>query len=209
MKNMLFAASALVAVLAPATAYAQETDSQDYGSEADLVSGFRIEGQALWENISDPEDDVIYKLGSGIAYGGEVGYDVAVSETVVVGPFANYSASTVEDCTPDFCVGSKGFWAVGIHAGVVAGENGMAYAKLGYGSQTVYAEGLVFNPATGQDELVSDEETGGGYHFAFGYEHRFGAPFYGRAELGIGTATDIFGFDFQRGHIGLALGARF
>ena len=207
MKNMILAA--MIVSLLPVPALAQDVEM--YAEEDVYVEevaspardGLRIEGRVWYERIGDPEEDVIYELGSGVAFGGEVGYDVAVSDTVVVGPFVGYDFSTAEDCDGGFCVGSNGYLTAGVHAGVATGENAQAYVKAGYSSLSVYATGTV------NGVPIDATETGGGYEFAFGYEQGFGKNAYGRVEIGIGEAYDIFGFDFQRSHIGVAIGTRF
>lgn len=171
--------------------------------------GVRIEGRVAWERINDPELDqgINYELGSGIAYGGEIGFDFPVSDRVVVGPYGQYNGSTVEECDGQLCVTSGGYWAAGIHAGLLVGTNGMVYAKAGYGQQTIDLTGP-FDDGFGLINF-DESETGGGYNFALGYDHSFGQNFYGRIETSISESYDIYGFDFQRSTIGVSLGARF
>ena len=143
-----------------------------------------------------------------MGFGAEVGYDIVVSDSLVVGPYANYDLSTIEDCAEGFCVSSGNYWAAGVHVGFALDENGMIYGKIGYGQQTIKAEGPV-EITPGTIEFFDADETGSGYNFAFGYEHSFGETFYGRAELSISESSDIFGLDFQRSSLGVAMGARF
>ena len=187
-------------------AFAQEDTAVDAARD-----GIRIEARVAYENVGDPENDVIYELGQGIAFGGEIGFDVAVSDTVVVGPFASYQSSTTEYCTDnnDFCVGVGGYLAAGLHVGFAMGENAQVYGKLGYAQLTIDAKGRLFDPQANAFVNVDESETGGGYEFAFGYEHGFGENIYARAEVSVGTSTDIYGFDFQRGSVAVAIGARF
>ena len=201
MKKLLLAAVLCAAVSTPA--FAQDGD-------ASSKEGLRVEGRVMWENLNDPVDDlgIVFEFGSGVSYGGEIGYDIAVSESVVVGPYANYELSSIEECDFDFCVGSGGYWAAGIQVGLVVGDSGMAYLKGGYGQQTIDAAGPV-EVAPGVFENIEDSESGGGYNFALGYEQGFGDTFYGRAEVSISESYDIFGFDIQRGALGISLGARF
>ncbi len=208
MKKMIIAL-ALAGVAVPGAAQAQDYDSSN--AVAADKAGVRVEGRVSWERINDPEEDagINYEVGSGIAYGGEIGVDFPVSERVVLGPYVNYEASSVEDCADGLCVGSDGFWSAGIHAGLITGQSGMVYAKLGYGEQTIYLDGEFYDAGTNTTFVFDESETGGGYAFAMGYEHGFTSTLYGRAEVGVSEASDIYGFDFQRGHIGLSLGARF
>ena len=201
------AAAALAAAFAT-PANAQDVDEVDY-SITDGKDGVRIEGRVFWERINDPEEDlnISYELGSNIGYGGEIGFDFPVSSNVVVGPYVTYDLSNAESCEGNFCVSSGGYWAAGLHAGLVTSEQGMVYAKLGYGSQTVDVDG----PLTIDGTVVNfdESESGGGYNLAFGYDHSFSENIYGRVDLSISESYDIYGFDFQRSTIGVSLGARF
>lgn len=194
--------AAVLAAVVSTPALAQEGPVQG-------KDGIRIEGQVAWERLNDPELDqgINYELGSGISYGGEIGFDFPVSNRVVVGPYANYSASTVEECEGQLCVSSGGYWAAGIHAGLLVGANGMVYAKAGYGQQTIDLVG----PFNDNGTIINfdESETGGGYNFGLGYDHSFGENFYGRIETTISESYDIYGFDFQRSTVGVSLGARF
>ena len=205
MKKYLLAAA--VVALLPVPAFAQDYND-DTESESTARDGLRIEGRVWYERIGDPEDDVIYELGNGVAYGGEIGYDIAVSDTVTVGPFVGYDISSVEECDAGFCVSSKGYFSAGLQVGFATGGNGQAYLKGGYSQMTIDAVGPL-DDGMGGTINIDDSQTGGGYEFAFGYEQGFGENFYARGEVGVGTVSDIYGFDFQRTHIGVALGARF
>jgi outer membrane immunogenic protein len=77
MRIMLVSAIAL-AVAAPAAA---QTDS-----DTNSYDGFRAEARLGYETPTVSEDEDIYKLGSAVSYGGEIGLDIAVSPTVTVGP---------------------------------------------------------------------------------------------------------------------------
>ena len=181
---------------------AQPAFAADGETAANTKAGVRIEARAVLETptVSDlGPDDEVYKLGSAVAFGGEVGFDLAVSDTVVLGPYATYELSTVENCEAGDCVSATDNYAIGLHGGVRVGGNGLVYAKLGYASL-----GLEANVGTLE---VSDR--GAGVQGAIGYEHGFGPNFYGRVELGYADNGDIFGIAFQRRHAGVALGARF
>ena len=199
--------------LAASFALAQPAFAQDYNDGAAPApaskDGVRIEGRVMWERINDPQEsnNINYELGSGVAFGGEIGYDFYVSDSVVIGPYANYEVSSVESCEGNFCVSSGGYWAAGIHAGFMTGGDGMIYGKLGYGQQTIDVNGPL--DINGTIVNFDESESGGGYNAAFGYDHSFSDNFYGRVEVGISESYDIYGFDFQRANIGVALGARF
>ena len=209
MKKLLLAATGVA--LLPLPALAQDAD--EYYDDEPVVTardGLRIEGRVLWERINDPDEAALinYELGSGVGFGGEIGYDVAVSDSVVVGPFVSYEASSVEECDFDLCVSSDGYLAAGLHAGFALGPTSQVYGKLAYSQQTIDVEGIIDDPVLGPI-AVNESESGGGFQIAVGYEQGFGRNMYGRIEIGSGENQDIYGFDFQRTHIGAAFGVRF
>jgi outer membrane immunogenic protein len=209
MKKLLLAAVA--AALMPVPAMAQDADAYDSEDAAPVAhDGLRIEGRVLFERINDPDEaaGINYELGSGVAFGGEIGYDIAVSDTIAIGPFASYEASSVEECDLGVCVSSDGYFVVGLHAGFASGTDSQFYAKAGYSQQTIAVEGTFNDPVFGQ-VVLDESETGGGYQFAFGYEKGFGSNAYGRIELGIGENYDLYGFDFKRVSGGVGVGVRF
>ena len=213
MKKFVLALAVAGAAM-PLAAQAQddgyEGGDDEYVSVADGKAGLRIEGRGFYERIDDPEEDagIRYEFGNGFGVGVEAGYDVAVGETIVVGPYFTYDFSGLETCEGDLCFAAPEYWAAGLHIGFASGESGQVYGKIGYGQQTVTLEGTFDDPDLGV--LVFDErETKGGYNFAFGYEHAFGDTMYARGELGVSESYDIYGFDLQRGLFALAVGARF
>ena len=92
MKKLILAAACAVGFASPALA--QE------GSESNAKAGLRVEARATYETPTvsdiDDEDDDVYKLGSAVAFGGEVGFDIAVSSSVVVGPYLTFEKSSVK-----------------------------------------------------------------------------------------------------------------
>ena len=67
MKIITVAAALAAVVSTPALAQEGPVQGKD---------GIRIEGQVAWERLNDPELDqgINYELGSGISYGGEIGF---------------------------------------------------------------------------------------------------------------------------------------
>ena len=203
---------ALAGVMIPASAYAQDAYNDgdgEYVASAQNKAGLRVEGRVFYERIGDPEDDIIYELGDAVGFGGEIGYDVAVGENIVVGPYFNYDISTVEACDLDLCLSSDGFWAAGLHIGFTSGESGLIYGKLGYSQQSLTLEGPFVEPGTDIVFELDENDKGGGYNFAFGYEQGFGPNAYGRLEVSVSENYDLYDFDFQRTAIGASIGARF
>lgn len=192
----LFVAAAMLAAVVAQPAFAQDE------APSSFRDGLRIEARAVYETptiSSVAEDDDIYKLGSAVAFGGELGFDIAVSDQLVVGPYATYEISSVKNCEDGACVQAEDNYAIGVHAGLVAGDDGTIYLKLGYSS-------LGLKASVGS---ASNTERGNGFGGAIGYEHLLTRNIYARAEIGYADNGDIWGYNFQRRHAGLALGARF
>lgn len=208
MKKFLCGAALAAALAQPA--FAQDTDSGfETAPAGNPKGGVRIEGRAMYETPTlegdeiFEDDDDLYKLGSAFAFGGEAGFDFAVSDRVVVGPYGNYEKSTVESCEDGQCVRAKDSLSAGLHLGYVTGSNGMVYGKVGYTELSLEAEVFV------DGQLVSVEDSSGGVSGAIGYEQGFGSNFYGRIEGGYAAVGEIFGIEWQRRYAGVALGARF
>ncbi|MBX7541404.1 outer membrane protein [Qipengyuania sphaerica] len=212
MKKIVYAL-AMAGVAMPGAAFAQDAyadEGEEWAAPAENKAGFRIEARGFYERIDDPDEDagIRYEFGNGFGAGVEAGFDIAVGETVVVGPYATYDFSGLETCEGGLCFAAPEYWAVGAHIGIATGDAGQIYGKLGYGQQTVTVEGSFVDPFDGPVTL-DETETKGGYNFAFGYEHGFGDTIYARGELGVSESYDIYGFDLQRGLFAIALGARF
>lgn len=194
MKYTVFAFALGAMVAAPAAA-------QNAG--ADLArDGFRAELRATYETptvSSLVEEDDVYKLGSAFAFGGEIGFDLAVGDRLVVGPYGTYEVSNVESCDEGFCVATTEYFEGGLHLGYATGASGQLYGKVGYGQLGFETSGLD----------LDSTETGEGLAFGIGYEHGFGEALYGRVEFGYADVGDVYGLNFQRRHAGVAVGARF
>ena len=201
---------ALAAVLAT-PAMAQDQGDADYAvaPAGNTKAGVRIELRGSYETPTVEgeevfeDDDDLYKLGSAFAFGGEAGFDFAVSDRVVVGPYGNYEKSNVESCDGDECVRAENSLSAGLHVGLLTGTSGMVYAKVGYTELTLEADVLV------DGVLVTVDDKSGGISGALGYEFGFGPNLYGRVEGGYADVGDIFGIAWQRRYAGVALGARF
>lgn len=197
MKYIVIGFAALAALSQPV--FAQENSETGEPTSRD---GFRLEARAIYETptvSSVIDDDDVFKLGSAFAFGGEAGFDLAVSDSVVVGPYVNYELSNVESCDGIDCVRAKNNLAAGLHVGYALNADGQLYGKVGYSRLKLEAEALG----------TKISESGSGVGFAVGYEHGFGENMYGRLEFGYADNGDIFGINFQRRHAGVALGARF
>ncbi|MFM5916584.1 MAG: autotransporter outer membrane beta-barrel domain-containing protein [Novosphingobium sp.] len=131
MRNILFAAL----VLGATPAFADETDSD--------IGGMRIEAHAGIErpNLNTTQAGTTYvaSLGSGFVYGGEVGYDVKVSNTITVGPYVSFDAGGANKCenytdpgvNGVVCFKSKSDLSMGLRGAARFGK-GELYVGVGY-----------------------------------------------------------------------------
>ena len=194
MKKIILAAALGAGLATPA--FAQDANTST------ARDGFRIEARATYETptvSSIEEEGDVFKIGSAFAFGGEAGFDIAVSDTVVVGPYAQYEVSTVESCEAGFCLSAGGYLEAGLHVGLATSAEGQVYGKVGYADQSFDFSGPGLNVS----------ENGSGFAFALSYEHSFAENFYGRIEGGYADLGEVFTINTQRRHFGVAFGARF
>lgn len=196
MKKFLFAAAALSCV--PGAAFAQ-----DEAPEANLLDGLRIEARLGYETPTISGDGDVYKIGSAVSYGAEIGYDLAVSNKVTVGPFVNYEFSGVELCDGGDCLDVKSNLAAGARVGVGLGPKAALYGKLGYASLTLEARSAALG--------ASASDNKGGVYGALGAELSVSNSAYVNFEVAYADFGDFYnsGFNLQRRQASVGFGFRF
>jgi len=165
-------------------------------------AGFRLESRVAVETpvfSGPPTDGETFGLGRGMTLGFEGGYDIALSDRILIGPYATFEVSDLETCDGSDCISSQDNIAGGLHGGFLLGERTMLYAKVGYARLALDAH------VRGRDMA----DAGGGWQAALGYEHAFANELYVRMEAGYADNGRIFAVDFQRYHSTLAAGMRF
>ncbi|MEP9358648.1 outer membrane beta-barrel protein [Sphingomonas sp. KR3-1] len=189
-----FAAAAATLLLAPLSAFAQD------GAPAHDFAGPRIEARLGYETptISDGSGS-IWKIGSAVSYGGEVGVDIRAGSKVVVGPYANYEFSSVSLCDGAVCLNEKGNLSVGGRLGFVVGGKTLIYAKAGYASISLEAKA----------GSASDTESKGGIQGGLGVEIGLGKKAYAFVEGSYADYGDFYGINLQRRHVAGGVGFRF
>src|ERR1700744_860448 len=132
---------ALAAVLAfvPGAALAQDNDAK--------FDGVRAEARIGYETPTVSGNGQIYKIGSAVSYGGELGYDIKLGKSVVAGPYAVYEFSSVKLCDGGDCLKENGNLAVGGRIGVVVSPKVLIYAKAGY-ARISFSENSSFGNAS-------------------------------------------------------------
>lgn len=168
----------------------------------DHRTGARIESRAAMETpvfSGEPTGGKTFGLGNGLTLGFEGGYDLAIAEKIVAGPYVTYEVSDLQNCDGTDCIWSQDNVAGGLHMAYLRGEKTLYYAKLGYARLGLGAQ------VRGRDF----RDAGGGVQAAFGYEHGFGQNLYLRLEAAYADQGRIFAVDFERYSSTVAVGWRF
>jgi outer membrane immunogenic protein len=181
MKNFAFVT---VALAAASPAFAQDAEPSAYG-------GARIEARAGWDRptislrASDGVDTIDESAGkSGVVYGGEVGYDYAVSTISFIGAYAGIEGSTTEECSEVYggdeaCLKAGRNITAGVRAGFMLSPSAAVYAKGGYSNGRVRV--TYEDPAAPADNF---EEGGNvdGFHLGAGAEFGLKSGIYAKLE---------------------------
>jgi len=191
--NKLFAASAATLLLAPISAFAQEAPAHDF-------AGPRVEARIGYETptVSDGSGD-IWKIGSAVSYGGEIGFDIRAGKGVVVGPYANYEFSSVSLCDGTDCIEETGNLSVGGRLGFVVGSKSLVYVKAGYASITLKAK----------SGTLSESESKGGVQGSLGFEIGVGKKAYVFLDGSYADYGKFYGINLQRRQLAGGVGIRF
>jgi outer membrane immunogenic protein len=194
MKITLALCAALLACV-PGMAAAQDAEpATEQGFD-----GVRVEARLGYETPTVSGDGDIYKLGSAVSYGGEIGFDLKVGNKVVVGPYATYEFSSVKLCDGPDCLKEDGNLGVGGRIGVIVSPTVLIYAKAGYANIKFSVD----------SSIGAGSDSKGGVQGAIGVDVNFGKHFYGFVEGNYGDYGEYFGFNLQRRHVAAGVGLRF
>lgn len=191
MRTMIVSAIALAAAT-PAVAQT--------GTDTNSYDGFRAEARLGYETPTVSGDGDVYKLGSAVSYGGEIGFDIAAGPTVTVGPYVSYEQSSVEledeSTTESIEVGRN--YQVGGRLGF--GLGGMlGYAKLGYSNIKLSLEGA---------GALDYSDTKGGFGGGVGIEANIGQKGYWGFEANYSDFGKFEGINLQRRQVAAKVGIR-
>ncbi len=177
------------ALIAVSMAYAMPAAAQDAAPDEQSpykTAGLRLEIATGYDNleVNYYEDDTKYYDGSsGVRYGAEAGYDVAVSRNLLLGGYVGATGTSTDRCDAvlagTLCQKPGLELVGGVRLGIMAGERTQFYFRGGYTSMKLdlsYTEGR-FTDAT--------SETYSGGHFGFGAEYAFPGGAYAKADLGM------------------------
>ena len=167
-------------LIAPAsTAFAQDADTGQ--SPAAGFSGTRIEAFVGWDHLNAKStkdiDATAQATGSGdaVAYGGAIGYDVALDDHVTLGAeFAAQGTAAKWDNTANLVAGTFNTATVnagrdlfaGARLGYALGTKTLVYGKLGYANSHF---GIT---ATNGTDTLYQGINANGYRLGVGVEHK-------------------------------------
>ena len=210
---------AIVGVLAATPAMAQSDTPK---APESAIGGFRLEAHVGIErpNLNESSAGVTYvaKLGSALAYGGEVGYDIPVSDRFTVGPYVSFDLANSDVCdsgpvpggTIDVCFKASSLLSGGLRGAVAVGDSGEAFVTLGYAKYDYdYAE--VVTNGLGQVIDVYSASGDEGIDVGFGYNHMIATNIYAGLGFRITELGDFEGtpLNLQRFQGQVNLGFRF
>ncbi len=190
MKNYLALAAAALAFV-PGVAMAQDSDAK--------LNGFRAEARLGYETPTISGGGAVYKIGSAVSYGGEIGYDLKIGKTVQVGPYAAYEFSSVSLCNGGQCLNEQGNLGVGARLGFAVSPKVVLYGKLGYARITAK-----YNAAAGGGSDNSD-----GVQGAIGVDYNLSKNAYVMAEIDYADYGKYYAVNLQRRHVAVGVGFRF
>jgi len=184
---------ALAAVLAfvPGAAMAQDADAK--------LDGVRAEARIGYETPTVSDSSGIYKIGSAVSYGGEIGFDLKVGSKVQVGPYAAYEFSSVKLCDTGACIKEDGNLAVGGRIGVAVSPKVVIYGKVGYTHITFSA-----NAAFGGGSASKD-----GVQGAIGVDYNINRNVYLMIEANYGDYGSLGSVNLARRQLAGGVGFRF
>lgn len=190
MKTFIALAAGLAMV--PCAAYAQDNDDAKLG-------GVRLEARIGYETPTVSDSSGIYKIGSAVSYGGEIGFDLKVGKSVQVGPYAVYEFSSVELCGSGACLKEDGNLAVGGRIGVAVSPKAVIYGKVGY---TRIGFSLKSGSFTGTDHKD-------GVQGAIGVDYNINRNVYLMLEANYGDYGNYYGVNLARRQLAGGVGFRF
>jgi len=189
---------------------------------AEGFSGLRAEAHVGFEkpnlNRSSGNGNVVYvdALSSSAIYGGEVGYDIPVSESVTFGPYLTYDVGNASKCEGVVCYSDGGDMSAGVRL-AMRGEKWRGYVGLGYDS---YSTTLTFKPvpvdpiagfAAVSGSTYSETKTRGGVGVTFGADYKLSRHVYTGVAMRVSQFGEFenTGYNLQRVQGHLLLGYAF
>jgi outer membrane immunogenic protein len=212
----LAAATATAALAAPA--FAQDAPPTFTGPRAGVILGYdRLQpGSGPNSNISSD------RKADGLTYGGDVGYDAAIGNSLVIGAEGEVTGSTAKVTNPA-TASALGFGRVkagrdlyiGGRLGFRAAPSTLIYAKGGYTNQRLDLVASNGTTETGSHFNLDGYRLGAGVEQALGgkayakIEYRYSNYGDARLEYPNGANTNNFDVDTDRHQVVAGVGIRF
>jgi outer membrane immunogenic protein len=144
---------------------------------AQTFTGPRVEAQIGYQDTQfdgsvDGEEAEGQDSLKSVPYGGEVGFDIQMGNSFVVGGYAGLLFGGDKVCdelfgNDEICAGSGRTFTIGGRAGVPIRKNGLIYGKLGYTNTRLKATYEDFDEIL---ESVSESGSMDGFHLGAGFE---------------------------------------
>lgn len=214
---------ALIVALAASSAFATPALAQDVnptftGPRIGVVGGYDGLRPGSTESIEGADQEV-----DGFLYGGEIGYDFALNNGIVIGAEAELTGSTGKVETNRVDPNTFGFGEVsagrdiyvGARVGALVAPTTMVYAKGGYTNARLNLLGSDGTTTTDENFELDGWRVGGGVEQAIGsntyakLEYRYSNYRDADFEFNDGTVTDRFPIDTDRHQVVAGVGVRF
>lgn len=186
-----YVALAVLMACAPSVAFAQDKPEPK-------TNGVRVEARIGYETPTVSGGGQVYKIGSAVSYGGEIGFDLKAGKNVTVGPYATYEFSSVSLCDVGGCLKEDGNLGAGGRVGFVAGRGTVVYLKAGYARISFKGTGN-----------ITGTESKDGVQGAIGVDVNVGKNVYVMTEIDYADFGKLSGVNLQRRHVAAGVGVRF
>jgi outer membrane immunogenic protein len=218
-KLVLTAATAALGLGLAAPAFAQDSDRDTFtGPRVGVIAGYDQLQPGSGPNSSISSDH----SASGIVYGGDVGYDVALGG-LVLGAEGEVTGSTSKVTNDPINAAALGYGRVkagrdlylGARLGFRAGSSTLIYGKAGYSNQRLDLTASNGTTETGQHYNLDGYRVGAGVEQSLGgkayakVEYRYSNYGNARLEYPNGANTANFDVDTDRHQVVAGVGVRF
>ncbi|OWQ95121.1 outer membrane protein [Sphingopyxis witflariensis] len=215
----MFKYAIAAAVVAVSIAPAQAQDFPGLRVEANV--GFdSTRGKLSYKDTAAPEDDFsVGESTSGVTYGGTIGYDAKMSDSIYLGFEVSADFADNKRCEEVFgddaaCFSLKRNLAAGVRIGTAVAKSTLFYVGAAYVNGKARVS---YTDELDASNNISDSDARDGYRLSAGIEHRLSGNIFAKAEyrysdykdykLADGTESLALGFSRHQGVVGV--GVRF
>lgn len=188
MKIRLLALVAGLFACAPGVAQAQ-----------DKILDVRAEARLGYETPTVSDNGQVYKIGSAVSYGGELGVDLHTGKKLTVGPYVTYEKSGVSLCDGPDCLNVDSNLGISGRVAYKLSSKAAIYGKLGYAD-------LKFSAST---SFGTGTDHANGAQGAIGATIDLQRHVYVMVEVNYADYGKFYGINLQRRHVATGIGIRF